>query len=248
VFCDNAAFSPAMSDPLSPADQVRALIGKCGHKYKLFLPYLQPFSNTYAPVDRLKVVYESILSIDGVVGLAIGTRPDCFDGSVYGYLGELGRRSYISVELGLQSGHDEILERMNRRHTVKDFRDAVCRLDNLGIETVAHIILGFPGETDDMVWETAAMLADMPVRGVKVHQLMVIRSTPLEGMYLRGEVPEMGIERYAELLYGFLSRLRPDQYIHRISANSSVEQGLIAPMWSAEKLESTLYLKNFLLD
>jgi radical SAM protein (TIGR01212 family) len=217
-------------------------------KYKLFLPYLQPYSNTYAPLDRLISIYEPLVSINGVVGLAIGTRPDCFDEAIYEYLGDLNKRTYISVELGLQSGHDSVLARMNRGHTVRDFEDAVRCLAIYNIEAVAHIILGFPGETGEMAERTADMLAGLPVSGVKVHQLMVIEGTPLEQMYRSGEIDGISIEQYADLLRRFLSRLRPDQRIHRIMADSRPELGLIAPLWSARKSESIGYLKKFLGD
>ena len=242
AFCDNRAFSPVHASKTSPAGQVSDAVDKCNGKYKLFLPYLQPFSNTYAPVDKLKSVYEPLLSITGVVGLAIGTRPDCFDEPIYEYLGELNKRAYLSVELGLQSGHDSVLARMNRGHTVQDFKDAVSRLDRLGIETVAHVILGLPGETDEMVEETAAMLAALPVRGVKAHQLMIIAGTPLEQMYRSGSARALTLEEYAALLRKFLARLRPEQHIHRIIADSTPERGLIAPMWSAEKIKALNYI------
>jgi radical SAM protein (TIGR01212 family) len=242
AFCDNRAFSPVHANKTSPVDQVLNAIDKCRGKYKLFLPYLQPFSNTYAPVDKLESVYEPLLSINGVIGLAIGTRPDCFDESIYEYLGELNKRTYISVELGLQSGHDSVLARMNRGHTVGDFRDAVYRLDRLGAETVAHVILGFPGETADMAGETAAMIAAMPVRGVKAHQLMIIEGTPLEAMYRSGSLRPLALEEYAALLREFLARLRPEQHIHRLIADSTPERGLIAPMWSADKVKALNYI------
>jgi len=248
MFCDNRAFSPAYSTDLSPVEQVRAAIAGRGGKYKFFLPYLQPYSNTYAPLDRLKSVYEPLLAIDGVVGLSIGTRPDCFDMPVYEYLGDLNKRAYLSIELGLQSGHDTILKLMNRGHTARDFLDAVYRLDRLGVEIAAHIILGFPGETDEMAWETASMLAGLPVRGVKIHQLMIIEGTPLARQYRLGALPEMTLEKYADLLCGFISRLRPDQHIHRIMADSKPEHGLIAPLWSASKTEAVNYLKARLAD
>jgi radical SAM protein (TIGR01212 family) len=242
VFCDNRAFSPAHANALSPVEQVRAAIDKCGGKHKLFLPYLQPYSNTYAPLDRLKMVYEPLLPVDGVVGLAVGTRPDCFSEPIYEYLGDLNKRTYLSMELGLQSGHDSVLERMNRGHTVRDFVEAVYRLNRLNVETVAHIILGFPWETEEMAVETADMLARLPVRGVKIHQLMIIEGTPLARMYRAGELREMTLEGYADLLGKFISRLRPEQHIHRIAADSKPEHGLIAPLWSANKIETVNYL------
>ena len=243
VFCDNRAFSPVHDNNLPPADQLRRGIDGCGGRYDFFLPYLQPFSNTYAPVDKLKSVYESLLSVDKrVIGLAVGTRPDCIDESVYGYLGDLNKRAYVSVELGLQSGHDSVLERMNRGHTVRDFTDAVYRLDGIDVETVAHIILGFPGETAEMAEQTAVMLSGLPVRGVKVHQLMVVEGTELARAFAAGELEEMTLEGYAGLLVRFIARLRPDQHIHRIMADSKPEYGLVAPAWSAKKTEAMNYL------
>ena len=244
AFCDNRAFSPVHADRSPPAAQVLSAIDKYIGKYKLFLPYLQPFSNTYAPVDKLQSVYEPLLSIDGVIGLAIGTRPDCLGESICGYLGNINRRAYLSVELGLQSGHDSVLSRMNRGHTVRDFRDAVTRLDRLGIETVAHVILGFPGETESMVEETAAMLAGLPVSGVKVHQLMIIEGTPLERMYQSGGARALTLEEYAALLRKFLAGLRPGQHIHRLAADSTPERGLIAPLWSADKMKAVNYING----
>jgi radical SAM protein (TIGR01212 family) len=244
AFCDNRAFSPAYANDLSPVEQVRGAIERGGGRYKFFLPYLQPYSNTYAPLDKLKSVYEPLLLIDGVAGLAIGTRPDCFNEPVYEYLGDLNKRTYLSIELGLQSGHDSILKSMNRGHTVQDFVNAVCRLDQLKIETVAHVILGFPEETEEMAVETAEMLAGLPVRGVKIHQLMIIEGTPLARMYRSGELRAMTLEEYANLLGKFISRLRLDQHIHRIAADSKPEYGLIAPLWSANKMETLDYLKS----
>jgi len=244
VFCDNRAFSPAYLADMPPVEQVRGAIDRCGGKYRLFLPYLQPYSNTYAPVDRLQSVYEPLLSVDGVIGLSIGTRPDCFNEAVYEYLGDLSRRAYLSIELGLQIGHDSVLDRMNRGHTVQDFVDAVHRLNRLNVEIVAHVILGFPGETEEMVEETAEMLAGLPVHGVKIHQLMIIEGTLLARMYRSGELQEITLDEYAVLLKKFVSRLRPNQHIHRIMADSKPEHGLIAPLWSANKIETVNYLKS----
>lgn len=246
IFCDNRSFSPVSSSQLSPREQVISSISRCKGRYKAYLPYLQPYSNTYAPVAKLEEVYESLLSIPGVVGLALGTRPDCFDDPVYDYLKELSSRTYLSVELGLQSGHDSVLRRINRGHSVEDFRVAVTRLDALGVETVAHVILGFPWETEDMVEQTARILSEMPVKGIKIHQLMIVAGTVMEKLYREGECEPVKLEKYGDLLCRFLSLLRPEQHIHRIVADSKPEFGLVAPLWSTQKQQAISYLLSCL--
>ena len=173
MFCDNVSFSPAALNESSPVDQ---LLKKCGTgKFQAFLPYLQPFSNTYGSVERLKEVYEPLLAVPGVIGLAIGTRPDCFNESVYKYLESLAGRAYLCVELGLQSSNDKTLERINRGHSFRDFFATVNRLNKLGIETAAHLMMGLPGESKKEMVQTVKDISELPVNGVKIHQLMVIR-------------------------------------------------------------------------
>ncbi len=246
LFCDNRSFSPVSECSLSPVDQVMTAICRSGEKYKAFLPYLQPFSNTYAPAEKLRAIYEPLLKEPNVVGLAVGTRPDCFDRSIYDYLGELAGRTYLSIELGLQSGHDKTLEKINRGHSVKDFCDAVTVLHSMGIQTVAHVMLGFPWETLEMAGKTARLLSRLPVSGVKIHQLMIIRGTTLETQYQAGALEPVSIENYAVQLGLFLSLLRPDQHIHRIMADSRPEFGLVEPLWSAHKQESMDFLHRYL--
>lgn len=247
VFCDTRSFSPVYDkNEISPVDQLLDVIKNCADKntYKKFLPYLQPASNTYGSLDKLRDVYESLLNIDDVVGLAIGTRPDCFDDDIYNYLRELAKRTYISIELGLQSGHDKILEKMNRHHTVKDFCDTVHRLNDIGVEVVAHIILGFPDETKEMVRETAELLSSLPINGVKIHQLMIIENTKLANDFYSGLIDDLTIEKYSVLLKTFLGALRKDIRIHRIMADSKIEHGLVSPLWSGDKMKSLEYLKG----
>lgn len=247
LFCDNRSFSPVAHQlEKSPREQLTEAISRTRRDNVLFLPYLQPFSNTYGDVDVLRSIYEPLIEVDGVVGLAIGTRPDCFSEQVYAYLTELSSRTYLSIELGLQSSHDRTLAACNRGHTFQEFADAVHALSSAGIETIAHVMLGLPGETREMILTTARLLADLPLTGVKIHQLMIIAGTEYEEMYKRNEIRLFTVDEYAEVLSAFLSYLRPDQHIHRIVANSTVENGLIAPDWSADKMETLLILQRYM--
>jgi len=246
LFCDNRSFSPVALQPeKSPKEQFVEAMSR-SRKSAVFIPYLQPFSNTYGDVAVLRSVYEPLLEIDGVVGLAIGTRPDCFSEPVYTYLAELSTRTYLSIELGLQSSHDRTLVSCNRGHTFKEFTDAVFTLSSLGIESVAHVMLGLPGETPEMMVTTAQQLAELPLSGVKMHQLMIIAGTEYEALYRKNEIRLFSVEEYAEVLSTFLGHLRPDQHIHRIVANSTVENGLIAPDWSADKMGTLRKLQHYM--
>lgn len=236
-FCDNRSFSPAALHTVSALDQLKERIAKVRdpHRYCI-LPYLQPFSNTYGAPEVLRSVYEPLITVPGVIGLAIGTRPDCFSDEIYSYLAELATRTWITLELGLQSAHDTTLAACNRGHTFAAFESAVTTLAAAGIETVAHVMLGLPGETPVMMRQTAQALAELPCTGVKIHQLMIIGGTRYEALYRSGEVAVLTVEAYAELLMEFMSYLRPDQHIHRIMADASVANGLVAPLWSADKM------------
>jgi radical SAM protein (TIGR01212 family) len=246
LFCDNRSFSPVAAPPAeSPVEQLhRAVTRKKSEA--LLLPYLQPFSNTYGSVANLKRVYEPLLDVPGVVGLAIGTRPDCFTEEIHRYLADLSGRVFLSIELGLQSSHDATLARCNRGHTFGDFTDAVMRLASGNIETVAHVMLGLPGETAAMMLETARRIATLPVTGVKIHQLMIIEGTRFAEWYRDGSLTVVTVNEYAELLSGFLSHLRPDQHIHRIVADSSPATGLIAPLWSADKTSALREIHRYM--
>lgn len=247
LFCDNRSFSPvAHLLEKSPREQLVEAISRIRKVNVVFLPYLQPFSNTYGNVEALRSVYEPLLEVDRVIGLAIGTRPDCFSETVYSYLAELSKRTYLSIELGLQSSHDGTLAASNRGHTYKEFTEAVYSLSRLGIESVAHVMLGLPGETPEMMVTTAQRLAELPLTGVKIHQLMIITGTEYEALYKKNEIRLFSVDEYAEVLSAFLRHLRPDQHIHRIVANSTVENGLIAPEWSADKMGTLHTLQHYL--
>lgn len=225
-------------------DQLRTAIERDRGRHKAFIAYLQPFSNTYGPRKRLEAIYEPLIAVPGVVGLAIGTRPDCFDTDIYDYLEAVSKRTYLSIEIGLQSGNDAALSFNKRGHDVRAFAKAVTELSGRGIETVAHVMIGLPSSSSgsntigaDAV-ATARLLASLPLSGVKIHQLMIIRGTIMHQWYEKGEVAPLSLDEYADVVCDFLSHLRPDQLIHRIMADSTEKCGLVAPLWSAEKMKS----------
>jgi hypothetical protein len=246
AFCDNQAFSPAAKSSGPLLEQFSSAIARAPRRYGRFIAYLQPFSNTYGTLERLKAAYEPLLALPGLAGLGIGTRPDCISDEAYAYLGECAKRTCLSVELGLQTSHDETLALINRGHTFAEFVSSVQRLSSLAIETVAHVIIGLPGETADRIFETADRLAGLPVHGVKIHQLMIVRGTVMEQWFNQGRASALTLEEYAPLLCGFLERLRPDQVVHRIMSDSKTENGLVAPLWSADKKSSIKFLHDYM--
>ncbi len=246
IFCDNRSFSPQAESRLKPEEQLRRVIARSEKRFRLFLPYLQPYTNTYAKLPILREIYESLLVDQRVIGLAVGTRPDCLPGPVREYLQSLNERTYLSVELGLQSANNRVLREINRGHTFEDFQAAVEDLAKRGIETVAHVMIGLPGESVDSMLNTAEKLSRLPVNGIKIHQLMVIRGTRLEGALREGRLTVLSLERYAEIVAAFLDRLRGNQTIHRIMADSREEYGLVAPRWSEDKPGSLKYIYDYL--
>jgi radical SAM protein (TIGR01212 family) len=246
AFCDNRAFSPVAGASVSPIEQLRESIRRAAGRYTAFIAYLQPFSNTYGDAAHLHAVYEPLVKEEGVVGLSIGTRPDCLSDDVCGYLKDLARRTYLCVEIGLQSSHDATLTLINRGHTFDEFVKASKTLAAMNIETSAHVILGLPGESEGMMFETAARCAGLPINGVKIHQLMIIEGTPMERMSAEGKVRALALDEYAPLLCGFLKRLRPGQWVHRIMSDSRKETGLLAPGWSSRKQASLRFLHEYM--
>lgn len=255
MFCDTKAFSPAVIDSSIPVIRLQEEIqrnykrfDKRGEKRPLFLAYLQPYSNTYASVNDLRPLYQELLSVEGVVGLCIGTRPDCLETDVWDLLEELASNHYISLELGLQTSHDSTLERINRGHDFSCFENTVFESKKRGVEIVAHVILGLPGEDIEDVKETAMQLKRLEVEAVKLHQLMVIEGTLLARLWRRGEVDVLKFEDYAFWAREFTQLLRNDQVVQRLMAEAKVSEGLLAPIWSSEKKQRHETLKKMILS
>ncbi len=201
-----------------------------------YLAYFQAFTNTYAPIERLRELYEDSLKQEGVVGLSISTRPDCLSDEVINYLEELNQRTYLWVELGLQSIHDRTLEFIGRGHDYEQFLRGLERLHSRGIRVCAHIILGLPGESKEEMMETASAVADLPLQGLKIHLLHVLKGTPLAAFYQVHPFELMTKEDYVSLVVDILEILPPQMIIHRLTGDGPPDD-LIGPLWSRKKWE-----------
>lgn len=237
TFCDNRSFSPSRRMPrLDILGQLDDGIRRLKRRYEVdqFIAYFQPATNTYAPVERLRPLYESALSHPKVVGLAIGTRPDCMPQPVLELLEELAGRTYLSVEYGMQTMHDRSLDWMNRGHHHDATVDAIERSRGRGFEVCVHIILGLPGETHADMLATADEVARLGVDAVKIHNLYAVKRTPLADQVARGEVSLMDRNEYIAALVEFLERLPPHMVVERISGDAPPDY-FVVPSWCLDK-------------
>ena len=200
----------------------------------LYIPYFQAGSNTYAPVERLRQMYETALSIENCVGMSIATRADCIDDEKAALLGELAKRTYLTVELGLQTVHDSTALAMNRCHTFADFLKGYELLRKNGVNVCVHIIDGLPGETHEMMLETARELAKLDLHIVKIHLLHVLKNTELAAMYERGEFETLTMQEYVDIVCDQLEVLPKQFVIGRVTGDGARDE-LIAPLWSLKK-------------
>lgn len=210
---------------------------------KKFISYFQHFSNTYKPAPELKKLYHEAISHPDVVGVAISSRPDCLNDETLKLLEQLNNETFLWLEFGLQSANDRTLDLLNRGHTSADFASAVKRAHGCGIMTCAHIILGLPNETHDDMMKTIALLAELKVWGVKLHNLHILKDTPLAKMYEEGKVPALSLEEYARLVVDCLERLPKETIIHRFNSHSP-RRLTIAPAWSVNKLATMNAVHN----
>lgn len=239
VFCNIASFSPSRRGPIrSITQQLAEGTRRIRQRYGVdrFVAYFQPGTNTYAPLSRLQALYEEAASFPGVVGLAVGTRPDCVPNPVLELLANLARRTWIRVEYGLQTIHDRSLAWMNRGHDYQAFVDAVQRSRQFGLLVGAHVILGIPGESRDDMLATARELARLRIHAVKLHNLCAVKGTPLADAVARGEVRLLDREEYVGYVVDFLELLPPDCVVDRLGAEAPVEY-LLGPAWCLRKAE-----------
>ncbi|MEG0615701.1 MAG: TIGR01212 family radical SAM protein [Oscillospiraceae bacterium] len=201
----------------------------------VYIPYFQANTNTYAPLSRLKKLYEAALSQENVVGLSISTRPDCIEDDVADYLAELSKKTYLTVELGLQTIHDETAKKINRCHTYAEFLEGYEKLHSRGINVCVHLIDGLPKETKEMMIETVEKVAKLDIHAVKIHLLHVISGTKLAEEYARGEFSTLELFDYVDIVCDQIERLPKNVIIERVTGDGESES-LVAPLWSRKKL------------
>lgn len=198
------------------------------------MAYFQAFTNTHAPVDVLREKYESVLKQDGVVGISIATRPDCLPDDVVEYLAELNERTYLWVELGLQTVHEKTAGLINRAHDYQCYVEGVHKLRKHGIRVCSHIINGLPQENEEMMMETAREVAKLDVQGIKIHLLHLLKGTPMVKQYEKGLVEFMDFDHYVKLVCDQLEVIPPEMIVHRITGDGPIDL-MIGPMWSVNK-------------
>jgi hypothetical protein len=247
IYCSPRGSGDFAGDPKAAIPeqfaQVSAKIREKWPDVNKYIAYFQAYTNTLAPVSQLEGLYRQALEQEGVIGLSISTRPDCLPPAVLDLLADLNRRTWLWVELGLQSIHDDTLRLINRGHTYDCFVQAVEELRKRGIQVCAHVILGLPGETEAMMLDTAKALAALPLQGIKIHLLNVLKGTPLARMWEEGKVPLPDMASYARWVTDFLELLPAEMVIQRLTGDAPAPL-LLAPAWSLRKWEVLMAIEG----
>ncbi len=238
IYCNNASHTPEHYRPrlsvTAQLEQGAQAITK-RHKAEQFIAYFQSYTNTYDSRSKLERLYREALDFPGVVGIAIATRPDCLANDVLDLIGGLAEQTYLWLELGLESMYDRTLNWVNRGHGLSDYIDAVERAKARRLRICTHLILGFPGESRDEMLATPALFNRLGIDGIKLHNLHVIKNTPLEKYYRLGQVPLFSRDEYVGLVIDFLELLDPNIVVHRLSGET-YRAITVAPDWSIDKL------------
>ena len=246
IFCTGSGeFAEGGSEPI--ALQLERAKKRVSRKNKggKYIAYFQAFTNTYGPPEQLRKLYYEAIAPEEIVGLAIGTRPDCLEEDVVALLAEVNRVKPVSVELGLQTIHEGTAQYIRRGYSAEVYYDAVRRLKAAGIEVVTHIILGLPGETEEMMVKTTEAAVKAGTDGVKFHLLHVLKGTDLAKDYEAGKFDCLSMEEYGQLLKACISVLPEQVVVHRITGDGA-KRDLIAPLWSADKKRVLNYLHKVL--
>ena len=223
TYCNNNAFNPSYCDPEKPINH-QVLEGIQFHKVRYrransYLVYFQPYSNTYAPLENLKVLYENALRQPGVIGLVLGTRPDCIDDEKLEYLKKLSQDYYIIIEYGVESIYNKTLERINRWHTYEQSKEAIEKTKEYGINIGAHFIFGLPGDSNDLIMESVKEISTLPLTAIKFHQLQIVEGTKMAMDYKRNpnDYKLFGFEEYVNFIVDFSEKLNPEFIIERFA-------------------------------
>lgn len=247
-FCNNRSFNPSYCNGAkSVTQQIEEGKNFFSHKYPQmkYIAYFQAFSNTYSSLERLKAIYEEALSVDGVVGIIIGTRPDCIDDEKIEYLKKLSERTFVMLEYGIESVNDSVLKAVNRGHTFEQSRSAVEKTHQAGILCGAHIILGLPGESREMIIKSAKTISALPLDILKIHQLQILKGTALAKS--AEHIHTLSLDEYIELLADFIEHLRPTLVLERFVSQSPADM-LIAPKWGLKNYEFTHKLLRYMQE
>ena len=248
IFCDNRTFNPSYCDKRQSIRQ-QLQEGKrfFSRKYPdmKYLAYFQAFTNTYAPLSELKSLYEEALEVEDIVGIVIGTRPDCMTDDLLDYLSEINRHTFLIVEYGIESANDTTLRHINRGHSFEQSRQTIERTSQRGILTGGHIILGLPGEDAEESIRQAPLISSLKLDILKIHQMQIIRGTQLEKEYTEKPFHVYSIDEYIKLIANYIQYLRKDLVLERFVSQSPQEL-LIAPQWGLKNHEFTNLLQNYL--
>jgi len=250
IYCNSrGSGTGAFKKGMSITEQIMKGKEFLGRRYKAkrFIAYFQSFSNTYGPYEKLRGLYEEALAIDDIVGLSIGTRPDCIDESILTLLEGYTKDYLVWIEYGLQSIHERTLTFINRGHDVNCFKRTVEATRNRGMKICTHVILGLPFEDRDDMLATAEAVASMEIDGIKIHLLYVIKGTRMGKLYQEGKYRCLEQEEYANLVCDFLELLPPDMVIQRLTGDPHPAE-LVAPVWSLRKNETLYLIKKILTD
>lgn len=237
IYCDGRGSKLRQKGELpSVAEQIQS--GKKFYKphASKFIAYFQTFTNTYAPVEKLRTLYDEALAQQDIIGLSIGTRPDCVGPEVIEMLSDYAKKYHVWLELGLQSIHDKTLQLINRGHNFQQFLDATELCAGRGINLCAHIIIGLPGENKEDIIKTAQSLAKLPINGIKIHSLLALEGTALGEMYKNGSIKLITREKYVSLVADILEILPTTIVIQRLTAEG-YRDIFLAPEWAMNKLE-----------
>lgn len=236
-YCNNRSFSPVFDQAkVSIQEQLEKFVPKLREKYPNagILAYLQPYTNTHAPLEHLRGIIDPIIKHKEIAGLAIGTRPDCLEDEKIEYLAELNRKKPIIVEIGLQTANDLTLAGINRHHTLAEFEDAVKRCKSAGLTVTTHVIVGLPGETMEDFKHTAQVVRDLQLAAVKIHPLHIVVGTVMAQDYIAGEIKLLEFEEYCDAVAEMIKIIGLDTAIERFSGESPSEM-LLAPNWCGER-------------